>query len=1231
MRIRASAVLLLFLCGAAVQSGARPAPPALDDRLTASRLRDARRILERAAESAEAADGATKEADPSAALRVQIAEAKARAGDRQSALETVNRIQDLPRRAEALAAVAAELARAGDCTGALELASQIAGLRQQVRKEAAPGTPGMGTDVRESLIAEHHAVAIGSVVLAQARAGDWQGALKSVELQEGYRCTGLFAVAAVRLANGDRPAARKLLESSEHFHAEFTAQKDTYLSLVDAATALAFLDHGARTRSLTTDFRRIFDLYGRIRTLHEIEHYGYLYGILAQAGHQKEVDQALTAWSKKVELDPGYLSGVVTGLLWADDLKNARRAAELLPGEDNQSLARWRVAEALARKGDFAVALQTAEAIKTRPIRAVALATVAARQMEKGGGPAADRALKGAVATATATRDVRYRLEALCWIARAQAAAGDRAAAGKTLEEAVALGGRRPVPGYSDDFFLPVLVRTYLAIRDHAAALRLATEPPGLKLSPRGTAQLLGEIGLALAKADKRDEADRVFAQGLERASSVDVILASTLREIAQPWARYGRSDAAVAAAERLSSPLHRAYALLGAAMGLLQQVNPDFYPEDSEPEDSEAWSQKLGCLALAAGDQANREAPRSFPQLAASPALLILVRSEDTPGPAPQSRPRVEEARRFLVEAGKAAAAVTEPEIRRILLDMICREQTRAMDFPGALRTAQGLQEGGRETVRAGIYMHRLAGMLRAKNFRSAIQLVAGSPPGLLEVASAQLKARDVAGSLKTVSRIRSQQPAVVQELTALLAQIAGRQVASRQWAAATQTLRRAERLTAGLEFAAQRSEARERMASALAEEGDTAGALRVALAIEEPYPRTLALVGIATHRARQGDLRGARQALRRLPPALIRTEPLAQIAIAEATAKRPAEAARTVRELLATGRSGDQETRSDELRKVAEAQAKAGDVRGALSTAACIPIATARAGALLAAAGAQARAGDTKGAARTVELALPIVPAISQPGEISEAVTLLLQAAAVLRKTGDRTGSVRTLMRGAQHAAKRSPTAPSDEHREIVKALLSLGDPAAAVEAAESLVSGTAKAQLWMEVAGERLRSGGRDDAAALVQRALKVTAEFPEGETGDRSPDYVQRQAYESIAVVQLRLGEVATALQTVNRVEDDGWNRQGVLLTLASTQAEMGDTVAALQIAQRIPVPHVFRAYALADIARQQSKRGGDRPVREWIDGLSSPLDRAAALLGVAEAMLDGAGLPEPLWS
>lgn len=93
----------------------------------------------------------------------------------------------------------------------------------------------------------------------------------------------------------------------------------------------------------------------------------------------------------------------------------------------------------------------------------------------------------------------------------------------------------------------------------------------------------------------------------------------------------------------------------------------------------------------------------------------------------------------------------------------------------------------------------------------------------------------------------------------------------------------------------------------------------------------------------------------------------------------------------LLFEGIAGFGPSKAFALREIADAQAKVGDLRGALETAAAIPDASRKASALREIAAAQAMAGNSKEAARTFDQALEAARAIADNLDRAIAVALI------------------------------------------------------------------------------------------------------------------------------------------------------------------------------------------------------------------------------------------------
>ena len=144
-----------------------------------------------------------------------------------------------------------------------------------------------------------------------------------------------------------------------------------------------------------------------------------------------------------------------------------------------------------------------------------------------------------------------------------------------------------------------------------------------------------------------------------------------------------------------------------------------------------------------------------------------------------------------------------------------------------------------------------------------------------------------------------------------------------------------------------------------------------------------------------------------RSIESASYRVRALSAIAEAQASAGDTRGAQRTISEALPIARSLGSADRSVLLSDIAEAQASAGDIQSALAIARSLESASSRSGLLGIIAKAQASAGDTRGAQRTIFEALPIARSLDIDNEYfrAEALTPIAEAQA---RTGDIPGAL-------------------------------------------------------------------------------------------------------------------------------------------------------------------------------------------------------------------------------
>jgi RNA polymerase sigma factor (sigma-70 family) len=335
---------------------------------------------------------------PAAALGV----AKAPRQDRVKAvLEDARRAADAIEREQwkawVLQSIALEQANVGDKVAAARTFQEAIEAAKQIRSAGLDPTG----QSRETLV---------WIAGAQAAAGDAKGARETAEAMEGAsRARALRAVAFGQVRAGDFEGALK------------TVRDDFILCEVAKAQArMGKLKEAAHTlEEIGTDEVRV----GALATLAKAQ---------SQAG-DKQAARKTFERSLKIAARVGQhaFAEIAKAQAETGDIEAARETA------DDIIIEPWKSDALLPiqiKAGDFKGALRTARAVAQEFKRGEALQKVVTAQVRSGD-------VKGGLQAADAIRHTYWRVVTLAEIAKAQAGAGDRAAAAETFRGALALLG----------------------------------------------------------------------------------------------------------------------------------------------------------------------------------------------------------------------------------------------------------------------------------------------------------------------------------------------------------------------------------------------------------------------------------------------------------------------------------------------------------------------------------------------------------------------------------------------------------------------------------------------------------------------------------------------------------------------------------------------------------------------------------------------------------------------
>jgi tetratricopeptide (TPR) repeat protein len=374
---------------------------------------------------------------------------------------------------------------------------------------------------------------------------------------------------------------------------------------------------------------------------------------------------------------------------------------------------------------------------------------------------------------------------------------------------------------------------------------------------------------------------------------------------------------------------------------------------------------------------------------------------------------------------------------------------------------------------------------------------------------------------------------------------------------------------------------------------------------------------------------------------------------AIRGKSAKDAAEA--TLREALPIADTLDERRvpgRNEALGIIAAAQAKAGDVEGALRTAASVEnvkdetlrqtAGDAKALVLLDIAAAQAEVGDVKGALKTAE-------GIKHSFEIpSFKVSALARIAIAQAKAGDRAGAEHTFRQALEtiNAFRQRIRTPDEKFllggfvrislQEIAVARARAGDFKGALETAAAIEDEVTKADALREIAKLQAKAGDQAAARSTCVQALGVMSKIEahslkvealveiakaQAEIGDRPASAKTLEQALQAASATYNFGPEAHNTANARSESPQHRQRRDALTEIAVVQARAGDIKSALKTAGTIKGNSSdFQGSALQKIAEAQAEAGDVRGALEWANTQTSPAAKSRALLGVAEGIL-----------
>jgi hypothetical protein len=274
------------------------------------------------------------------------------------------------------------------------------------------------------------------------------------------------------------------------------------------------------------------------------------------------------------------------------------------------------------------------------------------------------------------------------------------------------------------------------------------------------------------------------------------------------------------------------------------------------------------------------------------------------------------------------------------------------------------------------------------------------------------------------------------------------------------------------------------------------------------------------------------------------------------------------------------------------------------------------------------QIKSGDIKGANVTMQKILQVEDAIPANNNFSREFFenhVAMKIAVAQIETGDRT-SARAAITQALQRTKKS----TDDRlfRDIAIAQAKIGD-------AQAAMATTLKNNLTISnvvYVAEALNKAGEEMAAGDV---LQKTVEIAQ------KTDTLNAFDWNTIAMAKIQIGDIQGAIEAQKRSKDMGVASNHTvavdrffLAKLAIAKARVGDVKGALQTFDAIPkgigqsyepfARASFESQVLSAIAAAQVKAGDMKDALAWARNQHWPDERAYALLGVAEGLIDQKG-------
>ena len=297
--------------------------------------------------------------------------------------------------------------------------------------------------------------------------------------------------------------------------------------------------------------------------------------------------------------------------------------------------------------------------------------------------------------------------------------------------------------------------------------------------------------------------------------------------------------------------------------------------------------------------------------------------------------------------------------------------------------------------------------------------------------------------------------------------------------------------------------------------------------------------------------------------------------------------------------------------LWQIGKSQAKAGDIKEALHTAAQIRNGYYHVNTLSFIAEAQAKAKDRTGARNTLKEALKITAKIENPGSEDMGLGYIAAAQAKIGDIKEALHTAAALQDTGQDALNNG-----DKIREIVEAQVQGKDIKGAIQTAHIIQEASTRGQALAHIAIAQAEAGDQAGAKETIREVVWTAAEL--------SPDFEKALVLRDIAAAQKKVGDETGAREAIRLARQAADNVKGTvdtgsaLSSKAHIYAIIGDIEGAVQIATTIQ-DDFHRTWTFTRIADAQVEAGDIHGALKSAAAIENSSDRIRVLMDIARAV------------